>query len=105
VIAGNQEQVGRVARQAINSGDYEHVAVADLRHEFLELRAIDGRAADLLPKHMLASCGLQLGKLVGEVLGVGRNAGVAVNHALIMEQFYGTEKGNSASGLGLFQIS
>ncbi|HVB90239.1 MAG TPA: hypothetical protein VND97_08575 [Beijerinckiaceae bacterium] len=52
------------------AGDDKNIARADLRHEFLKLGPIDGRAADLVPKHMLAPCGLQLGELVGEVLGV-----------------------------------
>ena len=48
---------------------------------------------------------LQLGKLAGEVLGLGRDAGIAVNHAAIVEQKCGTEKRNLFSALGLFQTS
>jgi hypothetical protein len=41
----------------------------------------DASAADLLAEHALASGRLQLSELAGEVLGVGRDAGVAENHA------------------------
>jgi len=45
------------------------------REQFAKLRLIGRRAANLLVKHALASCGLQLGELAGEVLGDSRNAG------------------------------
>src|ERR1700730_3091913 len=54
--------------------------------------AVGGRAGDLLPEHLFAPGRLELGKLAGEVLRLGRDAGVAVNHALILEQNCGTEK-------------
>lgn len=50
----------------------------------LKLRPVGGRAGDLLPEHLFAPGSLQLGKLAGEVLGVGRDAGIAVNHAHIL---------------------
>jgi hypothetical protein len=46
---------------------------------FLSCGAVGGRAGDLLTEHLFASGCLELGKLAGEVLGVGRDAGVAVN--------------------------
>jgi hypothetical protein len=67
--------------------------------------AVGGRAGQLLPEHLFASSGLQLGKLAGEVLRPGRDARIAVNHASILAQNYGTEKRGPFSSLGLFQIS
>src|SRR5271163_4474366 len=58
---------------------------------------------DVLAQNRSAS-GLQLGKLAGEVLRLGRDAGIAVNHAAILEQKCGTENGNLISALVLFQI-
>ena len=66
-----------------DGGNNHHVSMLDRRQEFIELRSVGSRAAELLAKHALASGGLQLAKLAGEVLGVGRDAGVAVNHAPI----------------------
>jgi hypothetical protein len=43
--------------------------------------------------------------LDSQVLSVGRDAGIAVNHALILEQIFGTEKRNPFKPLGLFQKS
>jgi hypothetical protein len=62
--------------------------------------AVGGRAGDLLPEHLFAPGRLELGKLAGEVLRLGRDAGVAVNHAPILEQNCGTEKRNLFSALG-----
>jgi hypothetical protein len=74
-------------------------------HQFSKLRPVGGRAGDLLPEHLFASGSLQWGKLAAEVLRLGRDAGIAVNHAPILEQNSGTEKRNLFSALGLFQIS
>jgi len=48
--------------------------------QFLKLRPVGGRSGDLFPEHLFAPGSLQLGKLAGEVLGLGRDAGIAVNH-------------------------
>jgi hypothetical protein len=50
-------------------------------HQFSKLRPVGGRAGDFLPEHLFAPGSPQLGKLAGEVLRLGRDAGVAVNHA------------------------
>lgn len=47
----------------------------------------------------------QLGKLVRQILRAGRGAGVAVNHAPILEQIYRTEKPKNFNGIRLFQMS
>ena len=70
-----------------------------------KLRPVGGRAGDLLAEHFFTPGRLKLGELAGEVLRLGRDAGVAVNHAEILEQNCGTEKQNLFSVLGLFQIS
>jgi hypothetical protein len=49
--------------------------------------------------------GLELGHLAAEVLGVGRDAGMAVNQALIVHQISASEEPHKISGLGLMQIS
>jgi hypothetical protein len=46
-----------------------------------------------------------LGKLAGEVLSVGRDAGVSVNHARIMHQKFASKKRKVISGLGLMRKS
>ena len=74
-------------------------------HHLFKLWPVGGRAGDLFTIYLLAPGGLELGRRAGEVLRLGRDAGVAVNHALILEQNSGTEKPKFISALGLFQIS
>src|SRR5271155_4829839 len=82
-----------------------HVAGGKLGYQFLKLRAVSGGAGQLLPEHLFAPGCLQLGKLAGEVLRPGRDAGIAVNHVPILPQNCGTEKRSLFNRLGLFQIS
>jgi len=49
--------------------------------QLAKLRAVGGGAGDLLAEHLLAPCRLELGDVGSKVLGVGGDAGVAVNHA------------------------
>src|SRR4029077_1448784 len=42
-----------------------------------------GGAGDLLAEHLFAAGRFELGKLTAEVLGVGRDMGIAVNHAAL----------------------
>jgi hypothetical protein len=104
-LAGDDEKTGRVARQAVNRRDDYHVAGGELGYQFLKLRPVGGRSGDLFPEHLFAPGRLELGKLAGEVLGVGRNARIAVIHAPILAQNCGTEKRRLINALGLFQIS
>ena len=67
--------------------------------QFPKLRPVGSCAADLLAIHALASGGLQLGDLAGEVLGVGRDAGIAV----IQARRYATEVVNSIKGIRSLQ--
>jgi hypothetical protein len=62
-------------------------------------------AGDLLPEHLFAAGRLQLGELASEILGVGRDAGIAVNHARILHQKFASKKSNRISALVLMQIS
>jgi hypothetical protein len=87
-----------VARQTIDGRDNHHVAGADGRHEFLELRPVGRRAADLLPVHALASGRLELGELAGEVLGVGRDAGIAENRAPLCNRLMKQESAIGSAG-------
>jgi hypothetical protein len=66
---------------------------------------VGGRAGDLLAEHLFAAGGLELVELAGEVLGVGRDAGIAENHARILHQKSASKKCNSISILILMQIS
>lgn len=69
-----------------------------------ELGSLGGRATQLLAEDGGTPGGLELGHLVAEVLGVGRDAGIAVNHAHIVHQKSASEKANLVSGLALMQI-
>jgi hypothetical protein len=56
-------------------------------------RASSAAALGTSASHLLAECahaftGLELGDWVGEVLSVGRGSGMAVNHALILDQIF-----------------
>jgi hypothetical protein len=53
--------------------------------------------AGRLLKHLLRPCGLQGLALGVEGLAVCRDAGVAVNHAAIMQRTYATKKPNRTS--------
>jgi hypothetical protein len=74
-------------------------------HHLSKLRPVGRGAGDLLAERLFAAGRLQLGKLVGEVLGVGRDVGIAVNHARIVHEKYVSKKRNSISSLVLLQIS
>jgi hypothetical protein len=74
-------------------------------HQLFKLWPVGGRAGNLFTIYLLATGGLELGRRAGEVLRLGRDAGVAVNHALYVEQNSGTKKQNLISALGLFHIS
>lgn len=45
----------------------------------------------IVAEGLFAPCRLELVELSGEVLGVGRNAGIAVNLPAILQQIYETE--------------
>jgi hypothetical protein len=62
---------------------------------------VGGRAGDLLAEHLFASSRLELGKLAGKVLGNGRDAGIAVNHARIVHQKFASKKRNRIRALVL----
>jgi len=49
--------------------------------------------------------GLQLGYLIAEALGVGRDTGVAIEHARIVHQKLASENVNQISDPGLMQMS
>ena len=56
-------------------------------------------------EHLFAGRRLDLGDVSGEIPGVGPNAGVAINHALIPHQKFVSEKCNRISALVLVQKS
>jgi hypothetical protein len=58
-----------------------------------------------IAEHFFAPGRRQLGALVGKVLGVRRDAGIAVNHARILHHKFASKKRNSISTLVLMQIS
>jgi hypothetical protein len=67
-----------------------------------------GRSAvaplDLLAEDRGRPGSLERSRLVDEVLGVGRDAGIEVDHALIVHQKSASKKGNHISDLILMQI-
>ena len=83
-VAGDHQKIGRIAQEAVNGRGDHNIAGREGLHQLLELRPVGGGAGDLLAEHLFAADRLQLGKLAGEVLGVGRDAGIAVNHARIL---------------------
>jgi hypothetical protein len=67
--------------------------------------ASGARAASLSFCACRAPGRLDLGHLVAEVLGVGRNASIAVNHARIVYQKSASGKGYQISGLVLLRLT
>jgi len=61
-------------------------------HQLFKLWPVSGRAGDLFTIYLFATGCLELGSRAGEVLRLRRDAGVAVNHPLHMEQNSGTKK-------------
>ena len=85
-VAGDHQKVGRVARQPVNGGGDDNVAGREGFHQLLKLRPVGGGAGDLLAEHLFASSRLELSKLAGEVLGVGRDSCITVNHTFILHR-------------------
>jgi hypothetical protein len=76
-VAGDHQKIGCIAREPVNSRGDDNIAGAERLHQLLQQPVGDG-AGDLLAEHLFAAGSLQLGKLAGEVLSVGRDAGIAV---------------------------
>jgi hypothetical protein len=62
-----------------------------------ELRAVGLGAARHLAEHLRASCLGELAYLRLDALSVGRDPGVAVDHARLMAVFYAKEKPNETN--------
>jgi hypothetical protein len=88
-LAGDNQKVGLIAREA--------VTMCEGGYQLFKLWPVGGRAGHLLAEYLLAT-----GSRAGEVLRLRRDAGIAVNHAPILEQNLGTEKRNLINALGLF---
>jgi hypothetical protein len=56
-LARDHEKIGRVARQPVNRRDDDDIAGAKGIHQLAELRAVGGRAGDLLAKDRFAPSG------------------------------------------------
>src|SRR6266478_7576522 len=95
----------RLCRARGGQRDDDNVAGGDGRHQLLKLRPLGGRPGDLFAEYLFAALRPELRNLVRQVLGVGRDAGIAVNHAGIVHQIFALEKRNCISGLDLMQIS
>jgi hypothetical protein len=59
-LAGDNEKVGRVAREAINRRGDHNIAGSELLHQLAELRPVGRGAGDLLAEYLSASGRLQL---------------------------------------------
>ena len=68
---------------------------------FFLYRPVGGRAGQLLAEHLFATSRLQLGELAGEVLRLGRDAGVTVDHSAVGRPSSGVYTGRG-SGRGSF---
>jgi hypothetical protein len=79
-VAGDNEKVGRVAREPVNGRSDHRVAGGELLHQCAKLRPVGRGAGDLLAEHLFAPSRLQLAHLSGFILGGGRDARVAVDH-------------------------
>jgi hypothetical protein len=80
-VAGDHQKIGRVAREAVNGrGDHDIAGGEGIDH-LRQLRPVGRRAGDLLMERLFTPGGAELGELVGEVLGGGRDPGVTVDHA------------------------
>jgi hypothetical protein len=68
-LAGDHQEVGRVARKPVNGRSDHHVAGGKPFHQLAELRPVGRGAGDLLPEHLFARGRLELGDLAAFVLG------------------------------------
>ena len=96
---------GNRTQKPVYCGDGDNIAVGEGRRQLPKLRPVGGRVGDLLAEHLFAPGRFQLGKLAGQDLGVGRDAGIAVNHAGAVHQNCASRKGNRISALVLNRIS
>jgi hypothetical protein len=74
-------------------------------HQLGKLWPVGRGAGDLLAEHLFASGRLELAHLSGFVLGGGRDARIAVNHAFIVHQESASKKANFINGAAMMQIS
>jgi hypothetical protein len=68
-----------VSRGRRSTAGDDNLAMGEVHHQFAKLRPVGSRAGDLLAEYLFAAGRFQLGNLVGEVLDVGRDAGIAVS--------------------------
>jgi hypothetical protein len=80
-----------VSRERRAGGDDYHVAGGQLRNELLELRSNGVGAGHLLAEDRPTPGGLDMANLIVEVLGGGRNAGIAINHGPLLPQMFALE--------------
>jgi hypothetical protein len=102
---GDNQKVGRVARQAVNGRGYHHVAGDEFLHQCAKLRPVGRGASDFLAEHFFASGRLELAHLSGFVLGGRRDAGIAVNHARIVHPKSASKKAKFIKAVLLMQKS
>ena len=81
------------------------IAGGELLHQCAKLRPFGRGAGDFLAEHLFASGRLQLAHLSGFVLGGGRDARIAVNHASIVHLKSASKKPNFIKGEPMMQIS
>jgi hypothetical protein len=104
-LVGDDQKIGRVAREAVNRWDDDDIAGAKGGYQLAERGPLGSCARDLFAEHLFASGGAELGKLAGEVLGVGRDAGIAENRARNLHQRLASRKSNSINILILMHTS
>jgi hypothetical protein len=104
-IAGDNQKVGRVAREPVDRRGDHHVAGDEATDEFFKLRPVGGRAGDLLTEYLLAPGRLELGDLAALILSGRRDASIAVNHACIVHQKSASKKRNPINRCAMMQIS
>src|SRR5215469_548735 len=73
------QQIARRARQAIEPGDDQHIALLETLEDLRKLGAVGLRTAHLLAVDLGATSGMERGILGRQGLAVGADAGIAVN--------------------------
>jgi len=85
-LAGDNQKVGRIAREPVNGRGDHHVAGGQLLYQLAKLRPVGRGARDLLAEHLPAPGCLQFFDLSALVLGGGRDARIAVKSCFLMHQ-------------------
>jgi hypothetical protein len=107
VIAANvfKKKVAGRAGEPVEPRHRHHVAGVDDPEQAAKLRAFGLGTARHFAEHLFASGPGELAHLRLDALAIGRDAGIAVFHAAIMQQIYAAKKRNRFNELVLLRFS